>query len=246
MDTGQAQDSLGPRQRIPTEKGKEERLNWLRRQRISALRAVSRKRTEVSELMVDINNLHLVKNELINLNDLIDQFKDAFHVYHSELTDEGDRDREYSHHDDKINDIMAYLRPVYAWVSQAEGRLADQLERTSSKGSKSSSKASSRLSARDRERVRLAELKAERSMLKQKQALRAAEEDLELQLEIVKAEAREKALNEMDREQEVNPLSCGSGPPSAVASFSPIMVSSVPAPLPNNLTFSPRALDPVA
>lgn len=116
LDTGQAQDSLGPRQRIPTEKGKEERLNWLRRQRISALWAVSRKRTEVSELMVDINNLHLVKNELINLNDLIDQFKDAFHVYHSELTDEGDRDREYTHHDDKINDIIAYLCPVYTFV----------------------------------------------------------------------------------------------------------------------------------
>lgn len=77
---------------------------------------MSRKRTEVSELMVDINNLHLVKNELINLNDLIDQFKDAFHVYHSELTDEGDRDREYTHHDDKINDIIAYLRPVYTFV----------------------------------------------------------------------------------------------------------------------------------
>lgn len=83
-------------------------------------------------------------------------------------------------------------------------------------------------------------------MLKQKQALRAAEEDLELQLEIVKAEAREKALNEMDREQEINPLSCGPGPPSAVASFSPIVVSSVLAPLPKNLTFSPKALDPVA
>ena len=99
-------------------------------------------------------------------------------------------------------------------------QLTDQLERASSKGSRQSSKASSRLSARDRERVRLAELKAERSMLKQKQALRAAEEDLELELEIVKAEVREKALDEIDKEQ-VLPLSCGSGPPSVVASFFP-------------------------
>ena len=245
LDTGHSQDSLGPRQRILTEKGKEERLNWLKQQRVNALRAVSRKRTEVSEFMVDINNLHLVKNELINLNDLIEQYKDAFHAYHEELTDGGDKDREHARHDEKIKDIMAYLHPVYAWVSQAEGRLADQLERASSKGSKAS-KASSRLSARDRERVRLAELKAERSMLKQKQALRAAEEDLELQLEIVKAEAREKALNEIDREQEVPPPSCSSGPPSVVASFSPIVVSSVPTSLPNVLAFSPKALDSTA
>ena len=245
LDTGHSQDSLGPRQRILTEKGKEERLNWLKQQRVNALRAVSRKRTEVSEFMVDINNLYLVKNELINLNDLIEQYKDAFHAYHEELTDGGDKDREHARHDEKIKDIMAYLHPVYAWVSQAEGRLADQLERASSKGSKAS-KASSQLSARDRERVRLAELKAERSMLKQKQALRAAEEDLELQLEIVKAEAREKALNEIDREQEVPPPSCSSGPPSVVASFSPIVVSSVPTSLPNVLAFSPKALDSTA
>ena len=62
---------------------------------------------------------------------------------------------------------------------------------------------SSRLSAREKERVRLAELKPERSLLNQRQALRAAEEDLDLELEIVKAETREKALNEMDKEHEV-------------------------------------------
>ena len=100
---------------------------------------------------------------------------------------------------------MAYLHPLHAWISQAESHLTDQLERASSKGSRRSSKRSSRLSARERERVRLAELKAERSMLKQKQALRAAEEDLELELEIVKAEARGKALEELDREHNPPP-----------------------------------------
>ena len=62
---------------------------------------------------------------------------------------------------------MEYLYPVYAWVSQTEGRLADQLERARRKRSERTSKASSRLSARDKEGVRLAELKAERSLLKQ-------------------------------------------------------------------------------
>ena len=60
-------DSLGPRQRNLTEKGLGERINWLKQQRINALRTVSRKRTEVSGLMVNPTNLHLVKAEFINV-----------------------------------------------------------------------------------------------------------------------------------------------------------------------------------
>ena len=209
-------------------KGLEEQINWLKQQRINALRAVSRKRTEVSDLMVNSNNLHLVKNELANLNDLIEHYEETFHAYYKELTDDKTKEREYAYYDEKIKGIMVYLHPVYAWISQAESHLTDQLERASSKGSRRSSKTSSRLSARERERVRLAELKAERSMLKQKQALRAAEEDLELELEIVKAEARGKALEELDREHN-HPLPGETSPPSAVASFSLIVIPSVAA-----------------
>ena len=45
--------------------------------------------------------------------------------------------------------------------------------------------------------MKLEELLAKRSMLKKKQALKNAEEDLKLEIEIVNAEAREKALAEM-------------------------------------------------
>ena len=207
----------------------EERINWLKQQRINAFRVVSRKRTEVSDLMVNSNNLHLVKSELANLNDLIKHYKEAFHAYN--------KDREYAHYDEKSNGFMAYLHPVYAWLSQAESHLTDQLERASSKGSRRSSKTSSRFSARERGRVRLAQLKAERSMLKQRQVLRAADEDLELELEIVKAEARGKALEELDREHNP-PLPCGLSPPCAVASFSPIVIPSVS--LPNDVTLKPE------
>ena len=78
LDASQPEGFLGPRKRNLTDKGLEGRLHWLRQQCINALRAVSRKRTEVSQLMVDINNLHLVKKELINLNDLIEAYKEAF------------------------------------------------------------------------------------------------------------------------------------------------------------------------
>ena len=60
LDTSHSDDFLGPRKRNLTEKGLEGRLSRFRRQRINELRAVSRKRTEVSQLMIDINDLHLL------------------------------------------------------------------------------------------------------------------------------------------------------------------------------------------
>ena len=241
-NTGELQDSLGPRSRNLTEKGLEEKRNRLKQRYTNALRSVSRKRTEVSQLMVDINNLHLVKNETSKLNDLIEQYREAFSSYIELLTDEEDKDYERVHYEDKVEDITAYLQPLHAWISQAEARLTDQLDARSSKGSERPSKASSKLSARDQERVRLAELKAERSMLKRKQALRAAGEDLELEMEIAKTEAREKALSEIGKEHEAPPPPLDSGPPSVAASFTPIALRSTAKSSPDNVAVSRKPL----
>ena len=241
-NTGELPDSLGPRRRNLTEKGQEEKRNRLKRQYANALRSVSRKRTEISQLMVDVNNLHLVKDETMILNDLIEQYREAFSAYYEELTQEKDKDHEHAHYKDKVEDMMAYLHPLHAWISQAEARLIDQLDGRSSKGSERSSKASSRLSARDRERVRLAELKAERLMLKRKQALRAAGEELELEMEIAKTEAREKTLSEIDKEHEAPPPPLGSSPPSVAASFTPIVLKSAAKSSPDNVTVSRNPL----
>ena len=241
-NTGELPDSLGPRRRNLTEKGQEEKRNRLKRQYANAFRSVSRKRTEITQLMVDVNNLHLVKDETMILKDLIEQYREAFSAYYEELTQEKDKDHEHAHYKDKVEDMMAYLHPLHAWISQAEARLIDQLDGRSSKGSERSSKASSRLSARDRERVRLAELKAERSMLKRKQALRAAGEELELEMEIAKTEAREKTLSEIDKEHEAPPPPLGSSPPSVAASFTPIVLKSAAKSSPDNVTVSRNPL----
>ena len=71
------QDDLGPRHRKLTEKGKEEKFNRLKREQTAALKAVTRKRTELSVLMIDANNLHLVKTGITALNDL---FKEYLHA----------------------------------------------------------------------------------------------------------------------------------------------------------------------
>ena len=77
--------------------------------------------------MVDVNNLHLVKDETMILKDLIEQYREAFSAYYEELTQEKDKDHEHAHYKDKVEDMMAYLHPLHAWISQAEARLIDQL-----------------------------------------------------------------------------------------------------------------------
>lgn len=51
-----------------------------------------RKRIEVFDFMVNFNNLYLVKNELVNLNDLIEYYKEIFYVYYKELIDDEIKD----------------------------------------------------------------------------------------------------------------------------------------------------------
>lgn len=67
--------------------------------------------------MVNFNNLYLVKVEFINLNDLIEQYKEVFYVYCRELISDEVKDREYVYYKEKINDIMVYLYLVYVWIS---------------------------------------------------------------------------------------------------------------------------------
>ena len=169
--------------------------------------------------MIDANNLHLVKTGITALNDLFKEYLHACDLHLSELTPSEEMDEEQKHHNAKQRDILSYLNEVAAWITHSEQKLSENLETQSTKSQ--SSKARSRMSARDKERVKLAELRAEKSMLKQKQALQAAEEDLKLELEIVKAEAREKALAQMSQEQETSPQYLGSGSQS-IASFSPL------------------------
>ena len=75
-------------------------------------------------------------------------------------------------------------------------------------------------------------------MLKKKQAIRAAEEDLRLELEIVMAEAREEVLSEIDKEHEAPLPPLDSDLPSSAVSFTPIVLKSVAAPSPNNVILS--------
>ena len=143
--------------------------------------------------MTDYNNLHLVKLELSHLEERFAYYSKACDSYLEELCEGEAKQAVIEQNKLKEKDIVIYLSQVSSWITEAEHSLSDRLDSLSCKASdhtrashntrasKTSSR-SSKLSARRQERVKLAEFIAERSMLKKKQALKNAEEDLKLKL----------------------------------------------------------------
>lgn len=161
--------------------------------------------------MEDENNLHLVKSEVIVLNMLFKEYREAHDLYYCQLTSEEDHDRELHRYESKEKSFLEFRKQVMEWMNVAERRLAEELDLLSelkSASSKSSrvstrskkSSASSTSSARAKEKLKLAELLAEKKMLQRKQALRAADEALKLETEIAKAEARERVYADLEKD----------------------------------------------
>ena len=204
------------RSRTLTVKGQEERIRHLNTEQVTALKAVSRKRTEMTRMMCDENNLHFVKNELIALDRLCQQFQEAYNRHYEALSSPEDKEQAALHFGLKESDIFQYRKQVVDWINLCEERLSDQLDRISearssqrthlSRKSRSSARTSS---ARAQERAKVAELLAEKSMLKKKLELQVAEKEFELDLKIAKAQARERALSEIEEEEKRKALSDG-------------------------------------
>ena len=194
-------DETLPRRRNLTEKGRLERVSALKRNKTSALTAVTKNRTLLSRLMSDENNLHLVKAELSNLNRAYDNLQDAFNAY-LDVLDEDDTENEYSSFEAKERSILDFRRIVIDWISQAEKCLQDQLDPLEAQSEisvpslMSHKSFRSSLLRRTSNRARLAELHAEKSMLSKKQELHHMNEQFKLDIEIIKAEAREKVYAE--------------------------------------------------
>jgi hypothetical protein len=99
-------------------------------------------------------------------------------------------------HKAKTRDQRATLIAAKACVTKVSSRGKDS-RRTTSVASSSSS-------AQLQEKARIAELMAEKLMVKRKQAIKAAEEELKLDTEIAKAQARERVFEEIDEVKSQN------------------------------------------
>ena len=188
--------------------GSAENTDLLKKNQTSAILDVCKKRSTLTDLMGDENNLHFVKSELILLNTLFSQYQEVYERHYEELSLEDEQFTESYRHEDEENSVLEFRRQVIDWISLVEQCLTDQLdhlldkESESSKSSKGTSRSkSSRTSAREKQKVRVAELLAEKTMFERKQALRAADEALRLETEIVKAKAIERVYADLELEK---------------------------------------------
>ena len=91
----------------------------------TALKAVSRKRTEMTQLMCDENNLHFVKNELTALDGLCQQFQEAYNRHYEALSSPEDKEQAALHFGLKESDIFEYRKQVVDWIKFCEERLGE-------------------------------------------------------------------------------------------------------------------------
>ena len=161
--------------------------------------------------MTDTNNLDVVKTELAQLDILCEHFEYTHNLYLEELDSLEDKDTASRHYADKENDIFEYRKEVANWITSCEEQISNHLDGLSdtskrtrkSRSSRTSRASSSIQSARLKEKAKVAELMAERSMLQEKIKLQVAEEQLQLDLQIARAQAREKVFAEMEEKQKV-------------------------------------------
>lgn len=123
--------------------------------------------------MNDRENLLIVKNELTELDRLCQHFQDCYNALYHELRSEEDKEEVSAHFFFKESDIFEYRKQVTDWITSCEYRLNSQLDRASVHSSRKSrltrsskSLVSSSLSERTRQKEKVAELMAERSLLK--------------------------------------------------------------------------------
>ena len=113
----------------------------------------------------------------------------------------------------KESESFEFKKQVVQWLTVCEQRINDQLDHLHEQRSRAShSSHSSRSSRRShaskssrllatKERAKVAELLAERSMLSKNLEIQQAEEQLNLDLKIAKAQARERVFTELEREE---------------------------------------------
>ena len=205
-----------------------ENLRSLKNTRRGHLANVTANVNGVQELLSDDRNLQEVKEKLAAAEEAFLKFKDAHLNYAAEIGSEEDKiecDEYFTGEERKFRD---FYWTTSDWITRVEANLVAQSLQVdsevkpedsvscagvgsltrASRTSKRSSRASSRVSrtsslfvARAKEAARVAELKAERSMLDKRQVLeeqkfRLKQEELRLNLEaeIVKTVAKEQAL----------------------------------------------------
>ncbi|XP_067652408.1 uncharacterized protein [Haliotis asinina] len=188
--------------RTMTEKGKSEHLRLLRNKTIGALSNLTKCKNELESLLFDNDNLPLVKSCIHKLHDLSSRYQTCNEIYSSSLDTEEARTAAVQQAEAKLRDIKHVHDLAVSWIGKAERELFDQVRNQSvcqdsadDKQSQVSSKSqishvSSTQSARLMEKAKLAELRTEKAMFETQSKIK----QLQLDIDIAKATAREKVF----------------------------------------------------
>ena len=100
-------------------KAKEEKIKPLKQKWTTALSPVTCKRTDITKLMTDTNNLEIVKTELTQLDILCEQFEYTHNLYLEELD---------SPEDKKENEIFEYRKQVANWITSCWEQISNHID----------------------------------------------------------------------------------------------------------------------
>ena len=95
--------------------------NMLKRKRTTALRAVTRCRNKLAKLMLDEDNLHEVKTELNEYDQLFLHYQEAHELYLDALLSEDEQDKATKQYYDHENSIRDFHEQTAKWILEAEG-----------------------------------------------------------------------------------------------------------------------------
>lgn len=195
----------------------------------SATTAVTKKRNDLTALMSDEDNLHLVKDGLVEYVEKYNAYEEVHKRHMTLLVTKEDHLRETERHDQKYAGYLLFCCAVDEWIQKTEAALSDKLDsksraskssRSSRSSKKSNRSATSLASAQAKEAAKLAALKIEKEMqqkfqvltiekqnldMKQhveKQKLDMKQQALEIDMKIAKAEAKGKVYAALSEHQD--------------------------------------------
>ena len=217
-DNGATELESGARKKITTDKGEQYEIQRLKDRRTVALRHVTRQINKMKPLLVDLNNFEFVSFEMEGLNNLLVELQVAQDNFLEVLENESDIASANSWYEVHDGDVFKFKQSVCEYLSKAKELQSAELNSAASNKSHRSRKSNhsgrSNLSSLPsnskliKAKTRVAALEIEAAFLKEKQALKMAEEQLELRKNLAKAREEERIFEQMNNEELVYTPTC--------------------------------------
>ena len=201
---------LGTRRKTQIDKGKQHELQRLKERRTVALRHVTRQINKMKPLLLDLINYEFVSVEMEGLNNLLVELQASHDDYVDSLENESDIEIANSWYEEHDGNVFKFKQSVCNYLSQAKGHQLAELNSVASnrthRSRKSNHSRGSNLSTSSKSKLieaktRVATLEVEAAFLKEKQAIKMAEEELELKKSIAKAKREEMIYEQMNNEE---------------------------------------------